>query len=246
MNARVKNVLITGAAKRIGAACARLLHSEGCNIFLHYRSSAAEAQQLCDELNRLRPDSAKIMQADLLNIAELEAVAREASIAWGGIDALVNNASSFYPTAMTDVTEQQWDELLGSNLKAPFFLAKALAPTLADNKGCIVNIVDIHAERGLSGYPVYSISKAGLAAMTKILAKELGPAVRVNGVAPGAILWPDNDLSELAKVEILQRVILKRSGEPADIAKAVLFLIKDADYMTGQILTVDGGRTLFC
>ncbi|MDO9425066.1 MAG: pteridine reductase [Methylobacter sp.] len=246
MNSQTTNVLITGAAKRIGAACARLLHSEGCNVFLHYRSSAAAAQQLCNELNQQRPDSAKIMQADLLNMAELEAVAGEASLAWGGIDVLVNNASSFYPTAVTDVSERQWDELLGSNLKAPFFLAQALAKTLADNKGCIVNIVDIHAERGLSGYPVYSISKAGLAAMTKVLAKELGPEVRVNGVAPGAILWPDNDLSESAKQAILQRVALKRSGEPDDIAKAVLFLIKDADYITGQILTVDGGRTLFC
>lgn len=246
MTGLVKNVLITGAAKRIGAACARLLHSEGCNVFLHYRSSAAEAQQLCDELNRQRPGSVKIMQADLLNMIELEAVARQACLAWGGIDVLVNNASSFYPTTMTDVTEQQWDELLGSNLKAPFFLAKALTKTLTDNKGCIVNIVDIHAERGLSGYPVYSIAKAGLVAMTKILAKELGPAVRVNGVAPGAILWPDNDLSESAKLEILQRVALKRNGEPVDVAKAVLFLIKDADYITGQILTVDGGRTLFC
>ncbi|TAK60818.1 pteridine reductase [Methylobacter sp.] len=244
MNDHLKNVLITGAAKRIGAACARLLHSEGCNIFLHYRSSAAEAQQLCDELNQQRPDSAKIMQADLLNMAELEAVAKEACMAWGGIDVLVNNASSFYPTAVPSVTERQWDELLGSNLKAPFFLAQALTKTLTDNKGCIVNIVDIHAERGLRGYPVYSIAKAGLAAMTKVLAKELGPAVRVNGVAPGAILWPENS-SESANLEILQRVALKRSGEPADIAKTVLFLVKDANYMTGQILTVDGGRTLF-
>lgn len=243
---RAKNVLITGAAKRIGAACARLLHSEGCNVFLHYRSSSAEAQRLCDELNQQRPDSAKIIQADLLNMAELETVAREACLAWGGIDVLLNNASSFYPTAMPDVTEQQWDELLGSNLKAPFFLAKALAETLADNNGCMVNIIDIHAERGLSGYPVYSIAKAGLAAMTRILAKELGPAVRVNGVAPGAILWPDHDLSESARLEILQRVILKRRGEPDDIAKAVLFLVNNADYITGQILTVDGGRTLFC
>lgn len=241
-----KNVLITGAAKRIGAACARLLHSEGCNVFLHYRSSKEDALQLCAELNQQRPDSAKVMQADLLNMNELESVAREACVAWGGIDVLVNNASSFYPGVVAKVTERQWDELVGSNLKAPFFLAKALAEALADNKGCIVNIVDIHAERGLSGYPVYSIAKAGLAAMTKVLAKELGPAVRVNGVAPGAIIWPDNDLSEQVKQEILQRVVLKRSGEPADIAKAVLFLIKDADYMTGQILTVDGGRTLFC
>jgi pteridine reductase len=241
-----KNVLITGAAKRIGAACARLLHSEGCNVFLHYRSSKEDALLLCDELNQQRPDSAKVMQADLLKMNELESVAREARMAWGGIDVLVNNASSFHPGAVAKVTEQQWDELLGSNLKAPFFLAKALAETLADNKGCIINIVDIHAERGLSGYPVYSITKAGLAAMTKVLAKELGPAVRVNGVAPGAIIWPDKDLSEQARLEILQRVVLKRSGEPVDIAKAVLFLIKDADYITGQILTVDGGRTLFC
>jgi len=194
----------------------------------------------------MRPDSAQIMQADLLDMKALKSVAGAACAAWGGIDALVNNASAFYPTAMADVTEQHWDELLGGNLKAPFFLAKALSENLANRKGCIVNIVDIHAERGLPGYPVYSIAKAGLAAMTKILARELGPEVRVNGVAPGAILWPDNDLSEQAKVEILQRVVLKRTGEPQDIAKSVLFLIKDADYITGQIIAVDGGRTLFC
>lgn len=241
-----KNILITGAAKRIGAACARLLHSEGGNIFLHYRTSQEAALQLCNELNQKRPDSAKMMQADLLNLHELEALAKEAAQAWGGIDVLVNNASAFYPTTISDVTEQQWDELLGSNLKAPFFLAKSVAETLVDHNGCIVNIVDIHAERGLKGYPVYSIAKAGLAAMTRILAKELGPAVRVNGVSPGAILWPEHGLSGQDKAEILQRVILKRHGEPLDIAKAVLFLIKDADYMTGQILAVDGGRTLFC
>jgi pteridine reductase len=241
-----KNILITGAAKRIGAACARLLHSEGGNIVLHYRSSKDDALLLCNELNQKRPDSAKMIQADLLNMHELETVAREAALAWGGIDVLINNASAFYPTAVNDVSEWQWDELLGSNLKAPFFLAKSLAETLTDNKGCIVNIVDIHAERGLKGYPVYSIAKAGLAAMTRVLAKELGPVVRVNAVSPGAILWPESELSGQDKAEILQRIILKRRGEPLDIAKAVLFLIKDADYMTGQILTVDGGRTLFC
>ncbi|UOA09092.1 pteridine reductase [Methylobacter sp. S3L5C] len=241
-----KNVLITGAAKRIGAACARLLHSQGCNVFLHYRSSKEAALQLCYELNQLRPDSAYMMQADLLNKEELEALVSEACMAWGKIDVLVNNASSFYPTTMADVTEQQWDELMGCNLKAPFFLAKLMAETLADNKGCIVNIVDIHAERGLKNYPVYSIAKAGLVAMTKVLAKELGPAIRVNGIAPGAILWPDNALSEQEKQDILQRVALLRNGEPDDIARALWFLIKDADYMTGQILTIDGGRTLFC
>jgi pteridine reductase len=241
-----KNVLITGAAKRIGAACARMLHDEGCNVFLHYRSSKEAALQLCFDLNQIRPDSAYVMQADLLNREELEALASEARMVWGGIDVLINNASSFYPTAVADVTEQQWDELMGSNLKAPFFLAKSLSETLANNRGCIVNVVDIHAERGLLGYSVYSIAKAGLVAMTKILAREFGPTVRVNGVAPGAILWPDNELSEQERQEILQRVALKRKGEPADIAKAVRFLIKDANYMTGQILTVDGGRTLFC
>ncbi len=241
-----KNVLITGAAKRIGAACARLLHSKGCNVFLHYRSSKEAAVLLCEELNQIRPDSAQAMQADLLDMNALESLARAASEAWGGIHVLVNNASAFYPTAVADVTEQQWDELLGGNLKAPFFLTKALSAELAKNKGCIVNIADIHAERGLMGFPVYSITKAGLVAMTKVLAKELGPGVRVNAVAPGAILWPESDLSEQAKAEIIQRVALKRAGDPQDIAKAVLFLIQDADYITGQIISVDGGRTLFC
>ena len=241
-----KNVLITGAAKRIGAACARLLHSEGYNIFLHYRTSSAEALQLCAELNAIRPNSAKIKAADLLKLSELTALANEAQQAWGGIDVLVNNASAFYPTDVLETTEAQWDELLGSNLKAPFFLASALADSLATRQGCIINIIDIHAERGLKNYAVYSIAKAGLSAMTRILAKELGAAIRVNGVSPGAILWSDHDLSELEKQEILQRVALGRKGEPNDIAKAVLFLIKDANYITGQILTVDGGRSLFC
>ncbi len=239
-----KNVLITGAAKRIGAACARLLHSEGCNVFLHYRSSKAEAEALCAELNQIRPASAVLMQADLLNIAELEMLAIKACQAWGGIDILINNASAFYPTLFTEVTEAQWDELLGSNLKAPFFLAKFLSATLLDNQGCIINIVDIHAERGLKDYSVYSIAKAGLVAMTKVLAKELGPQVRVNAVAPGAILWPDADVSEVDKQAILQRVVLNKQGDASDIAKAVWFLIANADYMTGQVLTVDGGRTL--
>ncbi|CAA9891443.1 3-oxoacyl-(Acyl-carrier-protein) reductase [Candidatus Methylobacter favarea] len=246
MNIKQKNVLITGAAKRIGAACARLLHSEGSNVFLHYRSSQADALELCKELNQQRPDSAKAMQADLLKISELESVAEAASAAWDGIDVLVNNASAFYPAVVAKVTEQHWDDILGINLKAPFFLAKLLSRALTDNKGCIVNIIDIHAEHGLSGYPVYSMSKAGLAAMTRILAKELGPAVRVNGIAPGAIIWPEHELSEQAKQEILQRIMLKRLGEPLDIAKAVLFLVKDAGYITGQIITVDGGRTLSC
>ncbi|MEI6544311.1 MAG: pteridine reductase [Methylococcales bacterium] len=240
-----KNVLITGAAKRIGAACARLLHSEGYNVFLHYKSSKEAAFLLCQELNSLRINSARMMQADLLDSSQLEALANEACLAWGGIDVLVNNASSFYPTAMSEVNDQQWDDLIGSNLKAPFFLAKLLVDTLVKNQGCIVNLVDIHAERGLKGYPVYSIAKAGLVAMTKVLAKELGPDIRVNAIAPGAIIWPETLESEQQQQEILQRVVLKRQGQPEDIAKAVRFLIQDADYITGQILTVDGGRTLF-
>lgn len=241
-----KNVLITGASKRIGASCARLLHEQGCNVILHYNASKQDALQLCSELNQERPDSARVMQADLLNREQLQNLAHQAAVAWGGLDVLINNASSFYPTALADVTEAQWDELLGSNLKAPFFLTQALANILSERQGCVVNIVDIHAERGLKGYPVYSIAKAGLAAMTKVLAKELGPSVRVNGVAPGAIIWPEFDMSEEEKHEILQRVALRRHGQPADIAKAVLFLVRDAEYVTGQILSVDGGRTLFC
>lgn len=239
-----KNILITGAAKRIGAACARLLHSRGCNIILHYRSSIDDALLLCAELNQIRTNSAVAIQANLLVSAELNQLAVKASEAWGGVDVLVNNASTFYPTLISEVTESQWDDLLGSNLKAPFFLAKALSAELSRNHGCVVNIVDIHAERGLKDHSVYSIAKAGLVAMTKVLAKELGPTVRVNAVAPGAIIWPEFALSESEKDSILQRIVLNRQGEPIDIAKTVGFLIEDAVYITGQVLTVDGGRTL--
>lgn len=240
-----KNVLITGAGKRIGAACSRLLHGQGCNILLHYKASKQEAIRLGDELNLIRPGSAKLIQGNLRDMAELEAVASSALASWGGIDVVINNASSFYPTPLAETTEVQWDELLGSNLKAPYFLVKAVSASLAKRQGCVINMVDIHAERGLPGYPVYSIAKAGLVAMTKILAKELAPDVRVNAVAPGAILWPESGLPELDKEEILQHVPLARCGSPEDIAKAVLYLVKDADYVTGQIITVDGGRTLF-
>jgi len=241
-----KNVLITGAARRIGASCARLFHEQGYNVVLHYHHSSQEALELCSQLNQSRTESAKAIQADLLNLDELRGLAQQARLTWGGVDVLVNNASAFYPTAIEDVDELQWNELMGSNLKAPFFLTQALAGQLAERKGCIINIIDIHAERGLKGFPVYSIAKAGLAAMTKMLAKELGPSVRVNGVSPGAIIWPESELSETDKQEILQRVALKRNGEPNDIAKTVLFLARDAGYVTGQILSVDGGRTLFC
>lgn len=241
-----KNVLITGAAKRIGAACAKHLHNQGYNVFLHYLNSSEHALQLCEELNQLRPASAKMMAADLLSIPQIQNLAEHACAAWGGIDVLVNNASSFYPQNVADVTENSWDDMLGSNLKAPFFLIKALSYSLAKRGGCVVNIIDIHAERGLKNYPVYSIAKAGLASMTKILAKELAPQIRVNGISPGAILWPEQELSLSAKADILERIALGHAGNPDDIAKAVAFLCNDASYITGQIINVDGGRTLFC
>lgn len=185
------------------------------------------------------------LRADLLHASNIRALVRDAADIWGGLDVLVNNASTFYATPVEDVTETQWDELIGSNLKAPFFLSQAAAPLLRRRSGCIVNIIDIHAKRPLKGYPVYSIAKTGLAAMTRALAKELGPEIRVNGVAPGAILWPESNLSEDEKKAIVSRTVLQCTGCPDDIARTVLFLIRDADYITGQLLAVDGGRSLF-
>lgn len=237
--------LITGAARRIGAACARLLHARGLNVIVHYHHSESDAWVLVDELNDLRAESAFALKADLLVASDVEQLATEASRCFGNIDVLINNASSFYPTPLGLVQEQDWDILLGSNLKAPFFLSQALAPMLRDQGGCIVNLVDIHAERGLPGHFVYSIAKAGLVAMTKCLAKELAPHVRVNAVAPGAILWPEVEISDTQKNDVLQKVPLARCGDVNDIAKAVAFLVSDAEYVTGQILAVDGGRLLF-
>jgi len=237
--------LITGAARRIGAACARLLHARGLSIIVHYHHSESEALVLVDELNTLRAASASAIEADLLVASEVAQLATEARRRFGNIDVLINNASSFYPTPLGLVQEQDWDILLGSNLKAPFFLSQALAPMLRDRGGCIVNLVDIHAERGLPGHVVYSIAKAGLVAMTKCLAKELAPHVRVNAVAPGAILWPEVEISDTQKADVLQKVPLARCGDVNDIAKAVAFLVSDAEYVTGQVLAVDGGRLLF-
>ena len=236
-------VLITGAAHRIGATTAKLLHQQGMNIVLHYRSSREAAKKLQDELNKLRENSVILIQADLHNTSGLPTLVEEAVKAWGRLDVLVNNASSFYPTKIGEATEADWDDLLGSNLKAPFFLSQSAAPHLKKHAGCIINIVDIHAERPLKTYTIYSMAKAGLAMMTKSLACELGPEVRVNAVAPGAILWPEN-LDEVAQQRIVSKTFLKRQGEPNDIARAILFLIREANYMTGQILAVDGGRSL--
>lgn len=239
-----KTALITGAAHRIGADIARTLHHAGLNLVLHYRRSRAAAEALQAELNGRRAGSVALVQADLLDTANHPALIRQAYSVWERLDVLVNNASSFYPTPVGTVTEAQWNDLLGTNLKTPFFLAQAAAEYLRQSRGCIVNIVDIHGERPLKDYPVYSIAKAGLAMLTKSLARELGPEVRVNGVAPGAILWPERGLDEEAKKQIIDRTALKRHGSPHDVARTVLFLIRDADYMTGQILNVDGGRSL--
>ena len=238
-----KVVLITGAAHRIGATTARMLHAEGMNILLHYRHSRDAAESLQTELNAIRTDSVHLIQADLHDSARLPALVEQAIQIWGRLDVLINNASSFYATPIGTVTENQWDDLIGSNLKAPFFLSQAAAPYLRQQHGCIISIVDIHAERPLKEFPVYSMAKAGLVMLTKSLACELGPEVRVNAVAPGAILWPEN-LGEKEKEKIISRTFLKRQGAPDDIARAILYLIRDAGYMSGQVLTVDGGRSL--
>lgn len=239
-----KVALITGAAHRIGAVTARILHEAGANLVLHYRSSSGAAHALHDDLNARRAGSVVLAQADLLDTSRLPRLVQHAMDAWGRLDVLVNNASSFYPTPVGSVTEAQWDDLTGTNLKAPFFLSQAAAPYLARHHGCIVNIVDIHADRPLKSHPVYSLAKAGLVMLTKALARDLGPDVRVNAVAPGAILWPENRMDEETKQHILSRTALKRQGCPEDIAKAVLFLIRDAAYTSGHVLTVDGGRSL--
>ncbi len=239
-----KVVLITGAAHRIGATTASTLHAAGANIVLHYRSSKEGAEALQQALNAVRDDSVILLQGDLLDTASLPTLVEEAYAAWGRLDVLINNASTFYPTPMGTVTEAHWHDLMGANLKAPFFLAQAAAAHLKTERGCIVNIVDIHADRPLKAHPVYSMAKAGLVMMTKSLACELGPEVRVNAIAPGAILWPENDMDDSTKARIIERTFLKRQGSPQDIARAALFLIRDADYTSGQILNVDGGRSL--
>lgn len=240
-----KTVLITGGAKRVGAAISRLLHRGGANLMIHYRSSLGEASSLVAELNADRPNSAALVQADLLDIAALPLLVRETVKVFGKVDVLINNASSFYPTAVGNIDETAWVDLIGTNLKAPLFLSQAAAPELKKSRGCIVNITDIHAERPMKSYVVYSIGKAGLVSMTKSLARELGPEVRVNAVSPGPIMWPEDDpnFDEISRERIIDHTILKRAGGPDDIAKAVRFLIEDAPYVTGQILAVDGGRS---
>ena len=239
-----KVALITGGAHRIGARIARSLHAEGMDLVLHYRSSATAAQTLQADLEASRPDSVLLLQADLTRSLGFAGLIERVRAFRGRLDVLVNNASSFYPTPIGDASEEQWDDLIGSNLKGPFFLTREAAPLLRSSAGCVVNLVDIHAERPLKDHPIYSIAKAGNRMMVQSLARELGPGIRVNGIAPGSILWPEQGLSEDMKDEILSRTALKRAGSPEDIARALLFLVRDADYITGQIIAVDGGRTL--
>ena len=239
-----KVVLVTGAARRIGAAIVTRLHENGARVAIHYRSSASEANSLATRLNDARADSAATFAADLLDMKQLPRLISDVMDWAGRLDCLVNNASTFYPTPVGSITEAQWDDLTGSNLKAPLFLAQAAVPHLRQNGGTIINLVDIHAQRPLRNHAVYGPAKAGLAMLTRALAKDLAPDIRVNGVSPGAILWPEDGMSDAAQQTILRQVPLQRPGDPDDIAGCVLYLMRDATYVTGQIIVVDGGRSI--
>jgi pteridine reductase len=239
-------ILVTGGARRIGAAIVRALHVAGSRVAVHCHHSRGAADALAAELNALRAGSAAVVQADLLDVAALPGLVERAATALGGLDGLVNNASSFHATALGAIGRDDWEDLIGTNLRAPLFLAQAAAPLLKAARGAIVNVVDIHAERPLAGYPVYSIAKGGLAALTRALAIELAPEVRVNGVAPGAILWPEggHDFLPAERARIEAQTPLARTGRPEEVAGAVKYLLLDAPFITGQVLAVDGGRSL--
>ena len=238
-------VLVTGGAKRVGAAIVKRLHHEGWRVAIHYRASAQAADALAATLNAVRADSAITVQADLLQTATLAALVEQVIAAHGRLDALVNNASTFYPTAIADFSDDDWNVLIGSNLKAPLFLSQAAAPHLKAAQGCIVNITDIHAERPMAGYLIYNVAKAGLRGLTHALARDLAPEIRVNAVAPGPIEWPDDgQISDDERARILDHVPLKREGGVAQIAEAVKYLVCDANFVTGQTINVDGGRSI--
>jgi pteridine reductase len=246
MNTTSPVALITGSAQRIGAAIVRKLHTAGYNVLIHYRHSQESADALADELNRIRAHSAICLQADLLQMNGVAQLAQQALAQWQRVDALINSASAFYPTPVGTCTESQWDDIMGSNLKAPFFLAQALAETLAKHRGCIINIADIYAEKPLPQHAIYCMAKAGNVMLTKSLARDMAPAVRVNGIAPGAILWPEagGATDGAAREKILASIPLQRIGSAEDIADTIVFLLRDAPYITGQIIAVDGGRSL--
>jgi pteridine reductase len=239
-----KVALITGAARRVGATIVRKLHMAGANIVLHYRSSAEASDALVQELNQQRADSVVSVEADLLDLGQLEMLPGIATGNFGRLDILVNNASTFYPTPLGDITEIDWNDLIGTNLKASLFLSQAASAALRVSNGLIVNIADIHGMRPLSRHPVYSIAKAGVIMLTQSLARELGPSVRVNAVAPGPVMWPEDGMDRELQARIIDRTALKRPGSPEDVARAVLFFATEAPYVTGQILAVDGGRSV--
>lgn len=241
-----KVALITGSARRIGAAIAHSLHDAGMNIIVHYSRSYNEAAALTASFNQQRADSAKMLQVDFSQSFNMLHLAEKMVALFGRLDALVNNASQFFTTNINEINESAFDQLLHVNLKMPFLLSQALAPALKETHGCIVNITDIHGNCPLRNYGAYSISKAGLIMATKVLAKELAPLVRVNAVSPGAIIWPEGDnlLSDHEKKEIIASSLLQHEGKPDNIAKGTLFFIRDALYSTGQILAIDGGRLL--
>tara|TARA_B110000116_G_scaffold96305_1_gene83968 strand:+ start:1952 stop:2695 length:744 start_codon:yes stop_codon:yes gene_type:complete len=239
-----KWILITGAAKRVGAKMAEVLHSNGFNIVIHYNSSSESANNLSARLNQQRSGSSIIIGGNLTDDSAVESLIPSVVKQTGRLDVLINNASTFYPTPIENITLEDWDNLFGTNLKAPLFLSKHAAKYLKDSAGLIINIVDIHARKPLKNHPIYGPAKSGLAMLTKSLARDLAPSVRVNGIAPGMILWPENEPSESIKKSILDQIPLKRSGSPEDIANCALFLIKDAPYITGQIIPIDGGRSI--
>jgi pteridine reductase len=241
-----KVVLVTGGAKRVGAAICRRLHAAGANIVIHYRSSLYEALALRAELNELREGSAYCVQADLLDVVALKGLIESSINCFGHLDALVNNASSFYATPLDKINEGHWNDLMGTNLRAPLFLAQAAAEELRRRHGTIVNIADIHSDRPMHRHVLYSAAKAGLVALTKGLAQEMAPQVRVNAVSPGVIIWPEDQewQDEEVRRKIVEHTLLKREGNPDDIARTVKFLIADAPYITGQVISVDGGRSI--
>ncbi len=241
-----KVVLITGGAKRVGACISRELHAHGANLMIHYNTSNKEAKALQAELNLKRKDSVSIIQGDLLNMSVVSSLPAETVKRFGQLDILINNASTYEPTEIGNINEDNWQDLIGSNLKAPVFLCQAAAKELKKNKGCIINITDMHIESPKKGYVVYSVAKAGLVTLTKSLATELSPHVRVNAVAPGPVLWPENNpqFDEVYRKRVISQTLLKRIGDPSDIANAVKFLVADAPFITGHVLAVDGGRSI--
>lgn len=240
-----KVVLVTGAARRVGAAIARRLHASGASLMLHYHNAEREVMALQAELHAARADSAGLVRANLLDSAGLPEIVRNTIARFERLDILVNNASSFFPTPVGEITDASWEDLMSTNVRAPLFLSQAAAPHLRKSHGAVINITDIHADRPLKNYVVYSVAKAALVGLTKSLARELGPEVRVNGVAPGPVLWPeDGSFDDIARQRVISHTLLKRAGEPEDIARAVHFFAAESPYVTGQILAVDGGRSI--